>query len=74
MDGAVGPVLDVDWKNSNTFATSSSDKTIHVARVGDEAPLKSFIGHTDEINSIKWDPQGDNGRLPLHPLLTQFLK
>lgn len=29
-----------------------------MAKVGEEGPIKSFVGHTDEINSIKWDPQG----------------
>lgn len=53
------PILDVDWKSSNIFATSSSDKTIHVAKVGEEGPIKSFVGHTDEVNCIKWDPQGE---------------
>ena len=53
------PTLDVDWKNNNTFATSSSDRTIQVCRLGDEAPLKTFLGHTDEVNGIKWDPQGE---------------
>lgn len=52
------PILDVDWKSSNIFATSSSDKTIHIAKVGEESPIKSFVGHTDEVNCIKWDPQG----------------
>lgn len=52
------PILDVDWKSSNMFATSSSDKTIHIAKVGEEGPIKSFEGHTDEVNCIKWDPQG----------------
>ena len=54
------PILDVDWKSSNIFATSSSDKTIHVVKVGEESPIKSFVGHTDEVNCIKWDPQGRN--------------
>lgn len=50
--------LDVDWKNNNTFASCSSDKTIHVCKLGDSSPLKTFTGHTDEVNTICWDPSG----------------
>jgi len=40
------PILDVDWKNNSIFATSSSDKTIYVAKVGEESPIKAFVGHS----------------------------
>lgn len=60
------PILDVDWKNSSIFATSSSDKTIYVAKVGEESPIKAFVGHTDEVNCIKWDSEG-GWKLPPPP-------
>lgn len=61
------PVLDVDWKDSNTFATSSSDRKIHVCELKSTAgvltdPTKAvctFEGHTDEVNCITWSPGGD---------------
>ena len=51
-------VLDVDWKSNNIFATCSTDHSIYVCKVGDHTPVKAFQGHTDEVNAIKWDPQG----------------
>ncbi|KAF6253035.1 WD40 repeat-like protein [Scenedesmus sp. NREL 46B-D3] len=50
------PTLDVDWRNNNTFATCSTDKFIHVCRLGEQRPIKTFAGHTDEVNAIRWDP------------------
>ncbi|MGK3751537.1 MAG: WD40 repeat protein, partial [Bacillariaceae sp.] len=52
------PALDVDWKDDNTFASCSTDKTVHICRVGSEKPLKTYTGHTDEVNAVKWDPSG----------------
>lgn len=52
------PTLDVDWKNNVTFATCSTDKLIYVCKLGENAPLKRFEGHGDEVNAIKWDPTG----------------
>lgn len=54
----VAPALDVDWKDDNTFASCSTDKTVLVCRVGSSAPLHRFAGHTDEVNAVKWDPSG----------------
>ncbi|XP_059515127.1 F-box-like/WD repeat-containing protein TBL1X [Myotis daubentonii] len=50
------PVLDVDWQNNTTFASCSTDKCIHVCRLGCDRPVKTFQGHTNEVNAIKWDP------------------
>ncbi|KAF5834951.1 WD40-repeat-containing domain protein [Dunaliella salina] len=50
--------LDVDWRNNNSFATCSTDMMIYVCRVGENTPLKTFSGHKNEVNSIKWDPSG----------------
>lgn len=52
------PALDVDWKDNDTFASCSTDKYIHLCKLGHDQPLKTFQGHTNEVNAIKWDPQG----------------
>jgi len=52
------PALDVDWKSDESFASCSTDKQIHVCQLGSDRPIKSFQGHTNEVNAIKWDPQG----------------
>ncbi|CAG0913037.1 unnamed protein product [Notodromas monacha] len=52
------PALDVDWQTNTSFASCSTDQTIHVCKLGMERPIKSFQGHTNEVNAIKWDPQG----------------
>ena len=52
------PTLDVDWKDQTTFATCSTDKTVHIYQVGGARPLKIYRGHTDEVNAVKWDPSG----------------
>jgi len=52
------PALDVDWKDDVTFASCSTDKTVHICRVGTPKPLKTYTGHTDEVNAVKWDPSG----------------
>jgi len=52
------PALDVDWKSEEVFASCSTDKQIHVCQLNEKEPIKSFQGHTNEVNAIKWDPQG----------------
>jgi transducin (beta)-like 1 len=52
------PALDVDWKDDVTFASCSTDKTVNICRVGVARPLKTYRGHTDEVNAVKWDPSG----------------
>ena len=54
----LAPALDVDWKDDSTFASCSTDKTVHICKVGAEKPLKTYTGHTDEVNAVKWDPSG----------------
>jgi transducin (beta)-like 1 len=29
-----------------------------VCRLGFQLPIKTFQGHQNEVNAIKWDPQG----------------
>lgn len=52
------PALDVDWQTNNSFASCSTDQCIHVCKLHVDKPIKSFQGHTNEVNAIKWDPQG----------------
>ncbi|KAG0371647.1 hypothetical protein BGX24_001390 [Mortierella sp. AD032] len=54
-----GAVLDVDWLDNTTFATSSSDGKVYVCKVGKAEPLRVFEGHKDEVNAIRWDPLGE---------------
>ncbi|KAI8894868.1 WD40-repeat-containing domain protein [Globomyces pollinis-pini] len=53
-----GATLDIDWKDDTTFATSSADRDIYVCQLGSLEPLKQFAGHRDEINCIRWSPNG----------------
>jgi len=52
------PTLDVDWQDNTAFATCSTDKTIHYCALGEESPRRTFKGHSDEVNAIKWNPLG----------------
>ncbi|XP_030383579.1 F-box-like/WD repeat-containing protein ebi [Scaptodrosophila lebanonensis] len=52
------PALDVDWQSNRSFASCSTDQRIHVCRLGINEPIKTFRGHTNEVNAIKWCPQG----------------
>ncbi|KAL4154116.1 hypothetical protein QTP88_001949 [Uroleucon formosanum] len=69
------PVLDVDWQSNYSFASCSADKYIHVCRLGIDRPVKSFQGHTNDINAVKWDPQrnllascSDDMTLKIYPI------
>ena len=50
------PVLDVDWASDELFAACSSDKTISLCSTQARAPLRTWAGHTDEVNAIHWSP------------------
>ncbi|PWA64890.1 WD40 domain-containing protein/LisH domain-containing protein [Artemisia annua] len=52
------PVLDIDWRNNRTFASSSGDGMIYVCKIGEDQPIRAFPGHTGEVNHVKWDPAG----------------
>ncbi|KAJ3414141.1 hypothetical protein HDV05_007003 [Chytridiales sp. JEL 0842] len=52
------PSLDLDWKDDDTFATCSTDRTIFVCQIGVVEQIRCFRGHTSEVNTIKWDPTG----------------
>jgi transducin (beta)-like 1 len=55
-----GSVLDVDWKDSDTFASCSSDRQINICRVShkEDKAVCCLSGHTDEVNSVCWSPGG----------------
>lgn len=53
------PALDVDWKDDTTFASCSTDKTVHICKVGIPRPIRVYTGHNDEVNAVKWDPSGN---------------
>lgn len=51
----LAPALDVDWQTNTSFASCSTDQCIHVCKLNADKPIKSFQGHTNEVNAIKWD-------------------
>eukprot|EP00210_Caulerpa_lentillifera_P001873 g1802.t1 len=55
---SLAATLDVDWKSNSIFATCSTDHSIYVCKFGEDQPLKAFRGHENEVNAIKWDPNG----------------
>ncbi|XP_017460595.1 PREDICTED: F-box-like/WD repeat-containing protein TBL1Y, partial [Rhagoletis zephyria] len=52
------PALDVDWQTNHSFASCSTDQCIHVCKLGSDRPVKTFVGHINEVNAIKWCPSG----------------
>jgi len=51
-------ILDVDWKNADTFASCSSDRAIFVSQLGRTDHVCKFLAHEDEVNAIRWSPDG----------------
>ena len=45
-------------RSNDTFATCSVDKAIHVCQIGRDSPLRTFKGHSGDVNTIRWDPSG----------------
>ncbi|GKA91516.1 dual specificity protein phosphatase PHS1-like protein isoform X1 [Tanacetum coccineum] len=37
-----GHVLDIDWQNNRTFASSSVDGVIYVCKIGEDQPIRAF--------------------------------
>ncbi|KAJ2884242.1 hypothetical protein H4R27_002227 [Coemansia aciculifera] len=56
--GHKGSVLDVDWQDNSTFASCATDKSVIVWRDGLPTPVKTFVGHKNDVNAIKWHPAG----------------
>ena len=44
------PALDVDWKDDDTFASCSTDKIIHVCRIGHNSPIKVIL--SNKLNRV----------------------
>ncbi|KDE08988.1 hypothetical protein MVLG_00711 [Microbotryum lychnidis-dioicae p1A1 Lamole] len=51
-------VLHLDWNDDQTFASASSDKTIHLFNVARITPVYRFKGHRDDVNFVKFSPCG----------------
>lgn len=51
------PTMDLEWRDDQTFATCTTDKTIYVYSLAGDA-VTELTGHADEINSVKWSPDG----------------
>lgn len=49
--------LDVAWIEEDIFATCGADKLVHIVQVGTTNPLMSLAGHTNEVNSIEYNPR-----------------
>ena len=53
------PVLDVAWKDDNTFVSCGQDTSIFAYEVGRQQPIRHMTGHTGEINAVEWAPSGN---------------
>lgn len=53
------PVIDVDWKTDSCFASCSTDNRIFICELNSNQPIRTFLGHQDEVNAVKWNPQGE---------------
>ena len=60
---AAAPTLDVDWRNATSFATCSTDKLIHVCKLSESKPQKTFAGHEDEVGQR---PGQGRAGMPFH--------
>mmetsp|Transcript_40698 Transcript_40698/g.46651 ORF Transcript_40698/g.46651 Transcript_40698/m.46651 type:complete len:185 (+) Transcript_40698:725-1279(+) len=56
--GHTEPVVNIDWKNNNIFATSSQDGVIKVWDVQSSSAIKTYNAHENNIKSLKWDYTG----------------
>ncbi|XP_071734988.1 WD40 repeat-containing protein HOS15-like [Rutidosis leptorrhynchoides] len=51
-----GPVLDADWRDNLSFASGSADFMVSVCEIGANQDFTLLIGHTGEVNCVKWSP------------------
>ncbi|TPP56146.1 F box like wd repeat containing protein tbl1xr1 [Fasciola gigantica] len=54
----IAPILDANWQSLTGFASCLTDINTHVCELGRLTPVKTFQGHEEEVNAIKWDPDG----------------
>ncbi len=52
------PTLDLDWRDDSILATCTTDKLIFVYDLSQSEPIFTFQGHTDEVNCVRWSPDG----------------
>merc|ERR1711962_466427 len=45
------------WKDDLEFFAGTDDAAIHHFRVGEEAPLRTFLGHSSGITCLAWNQQ-----------------
>ncbi|PPQ76995.1 hypothetical protein CVT25_014812 [Psilocybe cyanescens] len=50
--------LDIEWLSGDTFASAGADMRIFIMRVDEDEPVKTLVGHKDEINQIRVNPSG----------------
>jgi transducin (beta)-like 1 len=50
------PILDADWLTDSAFVTASTDKLLQLCSTTERAPVRTFTGHTDEVNACAWSP------------------
>nr|GAT45993.1 predicted protein [Mycena chlorophos] len=50
--------LDVQWLSETIFGCCTAEGTIHIMELGKTEPLRTFTGHTSEINQIVFNPAG----------------
>ena len=53
-----GPVLDVEWRDDEVFASCSTDKSIIISKINQKEVIRKFEGHIGEINTVMWSPDG----------------
>ncbi|KAK7680552.1 hypothetical protein QCA50_016333 [Cerrena zonata] len=49
--------LDIEWLAEDLFASCGADGKIHIMRIQQMTPLKTLIGHENEVNQIKYNPE-----------------
>ena len=59
FDHHSAPALDIDWRDDSIFASCSSDGKILLYHISTpDKPILALEGHRNEVNSIKWSPDG----------------
>lgn len=48
-----GSVLDAVWFDNKTFISCAIDRQVNVCRLGEQPPIRTFIGHEDEVNLVR---------------------
>jgi transducin (beta)-like 1 len=56
--GAGGGSVDAADPATPCFATCSTDRRVQVCGLGAGAPLATLAGHADEVNAVRWSPDG----------------